>query len=425
MFACLHVPGLPVSRQAVLLECAATFSPRLEQTAPETVTLDMRGLEKLFGSPQRLAGRLARRAATLGLEARIAVAADPDTALLAARGLPGVTVVPPGCEAEVLAPLPVEVLDAPPEVADTLCLWGIRTLEELAALPEKGLAERLGTEGVRWQRLARGKAHRSLTPIERPAVFEEALELEHPVALLEPLLFLLARLINRLCEQLRAHALAAIELHLRLRLEDGGEHARAYRLPVPMRAPRAWLKLCQLDLEAHPPHAPVNAIRLSAQPAAPRSVQHGLFLPLTPDPEKLELTLARLTALVGEDRAGAAELLDTHRPDAFRLRRFAPPEPHRPSVARRAGGVTLALRLFRPPLPARVEAPDGRPRVVLAQGVHGRVVELAGPWRVSGDWWRAEAYAREEFDVALSGGGLYRIYRDLIRNGWFIAGSYD
>lgn len=424
MFACLHVPGLPVSRQEDLRECAAAFSPRLEQTAPQTVTLDLRGLEKLFGSPQRLACRIARRAAALGLEARVAVAANPDAALLAARGLPGVTVIPAGREAEILAPLPVEVLEAPSEIAETLWLWGVRTLGELAALPEEGLAERLGAEGVRLQQLARGRALRSLVLLERPAVFEETLELEHPVALLEPLLFLLARLLNQLCDKLRAYALAAIELELRLRLEDGGEHARLHRLPVPMRAPRAFLKLCRLDLEAHPPQAPVCAIRLSARPAPPRSVQHGLFLPPSPDPEKLELTLARLAGLVGEDRVGAAEPLDTHRPDAFRLKRFAPPEPPRPP-APRAGGSALALRLFRPPMPARVEAFEGRPRVVLAQSVHGRVVELSGPWRVSGDWWRAEAYAREEFDVALSGGGLYRIYRDLVRGGWFIAGSYD
>lgn len=424
MFACLHVPGLPSSRQAELLECAAAFSPVIEQTRQDAVTLALQGSTRLFGSPSQVACELAQRAAALGLEARVAVAVNPDTALLAARGYPGVTVIPPGREAEVLAPLPVEVLDLPAEIAFKLALWGVRTLGELAALPQEGLAERLGEEGVRLQKLACGNFQRSLIPATSPEEFEESIELEYPVDLLEPLLFLLARLLNQLCERLRSRALAASELELRLELAGGGEHLRRHRLPVPMLSSRSFLKLLQLDLEAHPPQGPVRVVRLRLIAAPPRSVQQGLFLPREPEPEKLELTLTRLANLVGEECVGAPELLDTHRPDAFRLKRFAPWQA-RQRATRPAGVATLALRRFRPPRPARVEERDGRPCLVLAEGVRGRVVEVSGPWRISGDWWSPEAYAREEFDVALAGGGLYRIYRDCLRGGWFVAGSYD
>lgn len=425
MFACLYVPDLLSADEGRLLACAAAFSPLIERTAPGAVTLDLDGASRLFGAPEEAAHRIARHAAALGFEARVAVAADPDTALLVARGRPGVTIVPPGREADWLAPLPVEVLDLPPEIAFKLALWGVRTLGELAALPEKGLAERLGAEGVRLQMLARGRSRRSLVPWELPREFEERIELEHPVALLEPLLFLVAQLIRQLCARLAERALAAGELELTLELEDGGRHVRRHRLPVPMLSTRSFLKLFQLDLDAHPPRGPVSALRLRAVPAPPRSVQQGLFVPREPEPEKLELTLARLGGLVGEGHVGAPEPLDTHRPDAFRLRRFVAGVT-RPPAAREVASVTLALRRFRPPRPARVEQEEeGRPRVVLAQGVRGRVIEISGPWRISGDWWTAEAYAREEYDVALSDGGLYRIYRDLARGGWFVAGSYD
>lgn len=424
MFACLCVPGLPSSGEARLIECAAAFSPVFERTAPGAVTLELDGTARLFGAPEQAARRIAQHAASCGLQARVAVAADPDTALLMARGSPGVTFVPPGREAELLAPLPVELLEPSPEIAFKLALWGIRTLGELAALPETGLAERLGAEGIRLQALARGRSRRSLVPLARPGEFEERIELEHPVALLEPLLFLAAQLIRQVCDRLRERALAAIELELALELEGGGRHVRRHRLPVPMLSPRSFLKLLQLDLEAHPPLAPVSAIRLRAVPAAPRSLQHGLFVPREPEPEKLELMLTRLGALVGEGRAGAPEPLDTHRPDAFRVRRYVAPEAC-PLAGRKDVAVTLALRRFRPPRPARVEERDGRPYLVLAQGARGRVTGLSGPWRISGDWWTADAYAREEFDVALSDGGLYRIHKDLVRGGWFVAGSYD
>ncbi len=424
MFACLHVPGLPESRRADLFDCASAFSPQVEETAPDAVVLDAGGLETLFGSPHDLARALARCASDMGLEARVAVARNPDAAMHAARGFAGVTVIPPGREAEVLAGLPLEVLAPPPEIADILTLWGIRTFGDLAALPEDGLSERLGPEGVRLHKLARGAGSRPLVPAAPPPPFEEAMELEDPVALLEPLLFLLARLLNQLCARLEARGLATNELRLRLKLEDGSEHERMHRLPFPMRDSRAFLKLLQLDLDSHPPRAPIVAIFLSTEPANPRVTQRGLFIPLAPEPEKLELTLARIANVVGEGNVGAPELLDTHRPDAFRVKRFGQWE-RRFSPLRRVGGRRLALRLFRPPLHAKVQAPGNRPAQVQARGIRGKVVNLAGPWRTSGEWWRVDPWSRDEWDVALSDGALYRIYFDRRTGGWFVEGSYD
>ena len=73
-----------------------------------------------------------------------------------------------------------------------------------------------------------------------------------------------------------------------------------------MRDPKVFLKLLQLDLAAHPPGAPVCKLWIAAEPARPRSAQRGLFLPITPEAEKLEITLARITGVVGERRAGIA-----------------------------------------------------------------------------------------------------------------------
>jgi protein ImuB len=463
---------------AALLDCAQSFSPCVEDSACDTALLDLAGMESLFGSLPEISRAISQRAAALGLAAHIAVAPTPDAALLAARGFAGVTVIPAGKEAEHLGSLPVEVLFAERlageqrEKADrllqTLDRWGIRNLRALAALPEVSLSERLGQEGLQLRRLARGAVFRTLVPVEGPLVFEEAIELEHPIVLLEPLAFLLNRLLEQLCARLASRALATQELRLTLGLsnltgiEDEFENAgiasesdgtaeapttgqmisnrqtkfvRNLRLPLPMLDAKVFLKLLQLDLNAHPPGAPILKIHLSAEPARPRSAQGGLFLPPSPEPEKLELTLARIAGMVGEHKVGALELLDTHHPEGFRMRRFVAevarrtPQKRNPDSAEAASAVT-ALRRFRPPLRANVTLENGQPARLVSRkkDVQGDVLWKAGPWRFSGDWWEREAWSRDEWDVALQDGetiALYRLVHDLLNGGWFVEGTYD
>jgi len=525
MFACIYSPNL--ENYAALVNCAYAFSPLVEETAENTVVLDIEGCDLLFGSPREIAKEIARQAAKLGLKANVAAAQNPDAAIHAARCFTGVTVIAPGKEAKRLGDLPLEALDATlarvesdraAEILETLGLWGIRSFREFASLPETGVSERLGPEGVRLQKLARGESERPLL-LSKPAPgFEKSIELDDPIELLEPLSFILARLLNQLCANLQAHGLAVDELKLRLKLEDKTEHERAIRLPFPMRDSRVFLKLLLLDIESHPPSLAIIAVSIACEPAKPRSIQNGLFQPLAPEPEKLELTLARLARLVGESNVGSPELVDTHRPGAFRIKRFivkrefgrkpprgrrgdgerrrrgegergrvgegasgrggegekgrrgerekgrkgegarelggastsrpvspsplrplahSPTRPLSPSAPRPVSPSLLGFRVFRPPLCAEVEAPNGWPTRIKAQAragrsIRGKVLRLAGPWRTSGDWWAEDGWARDEWDVAVAGseasqekGTLYRIYRDLRSDGWFVEGVYD
>jgi protein ImuB len=439
-YACIHGEGAAASG------CACEFSPLVEELDPGTVVVDASGLDRLFGSPRELASALARRFAGLGFTGSIAIASNPDAAVHAARGIAGVTVIPRGEEAARLAALPVEMLSPTPEMQETLDCWGIRTFRDFAALPETGVAERLGPEGVRLQKLARGQWQRPLRPVTTEPAFEEAVELDYPLTELEPLSFVLSTLLHRLCASLESRALAAIEIRLTLKLENKPDHARAIRLPVPMLDVKILLKLLQLELTAHPPGAPILAVALHAAPAKPRPSQAGLYTPPTPEPEKLELTLARIAAVVGKENVGSPRLLDTHRPSAFRTTSLvdspsfcgAGCQPARRLLTgatvdrleigphcRNHRDNPLALRLFRPPLPARVQAPEARPAHISARGMEGKVLTLAGPWRISGDWWTSDPWARDEWDVALSDGALYRIYFERPSARWFVEGSYD
>ncbi len=419
MFACLHGQGN-------LTALAFEFSPTVERTAPDTVTLDAGGLERLFGLPQDVAAAISRRASETGVKANLALAVNPDAAICAARGFRGVSILPEGDEGKYLGSLPLNLLAPSPELQETLDRWGIRRFQDLAALPPLGIAERLGPEGLRLRELARGEAERKLLPLEDAPGFADGIELEYPVELLEPLAFLLARLVNGLATRLATRALATDELRLRLKLENRGVHERTLRLPVPSLDTKAFLKLLQLDLEAHPPQAPVVDVWLGVNPVKPQAAQSGLFVLAAPEPVKLELTLARIQAIVGEGRVGTPELLDTHRPGGnSRVGLLACPRAQGALRAPgRPGGLPyLALRIFRPALQARVDIASGRPAFVAAEGIRGRVIELAGPWRTSGDWWTADPWSRDEWDIALSDGALYRIYCD--PRGWFVEGSYD
>ena len=414
MFAAIHATPGDLEK---LLKLAQEFSPLVERTAADTVALDAEGLERIHGLPQQIAAALACRAVERGLEASVAIAANLDTAVHAARGFAGVSVIPYGDEAKYLGSLPLTLLGPTPEMQETLERWGIRRFRDLAALPELGLAERLGPEGLRLHKLARGAGDRPLVPVEEPLRFEEEAELEYAVELLEPLMFVLAQLLNGLRARLAAHGLATNELRLRLKLENGGEHTRTLRFPVPMLDTKAFLKLLDLDLGAHPPPAPVLKVWLEAEPAKPRAAQTGLFIPIAPEPEKLELTLARLRALVGGNHVGSPVLLDTHRPGAFEMRCYGE------GARGRAGDGVMVMRAVRPARAARVQMASGQPVHVAAEGVRGHVTAATGPWRTSGDWWTADPWARDEWDVAISDGGIYRIYCEQGR--WFVDGSYD
>ena len=329
MFACVYSPNF--KDHETLVDCAYAFSPLVEETAENTVVLDIDGCELLFGSPHEIAKEITRHAATVSIKANVAVAQNPDASIHAARSFTGITVIAPGKEAKRLGELPLASLDATlarveadraEKILETLEIWGIRSLREFAALPETGVSERFGPEGVRLQKLARGEGDRPLRLTKPAPGFEKSIELDDSIELLEPLSFILARLLNQLCANLQAYGLAVDALRLLLKLEDKTEHQRAIRLPFPMRDSRIFLKLLLLDIESHPPKCAIIAASITCEPAKPRSIQNGLFQPLAPEPERLELTLARLIRLVGESNVGSPELVDTHRPGAFRIKRF-------------------------------------------------------------------------------------------------------
>jgi protein ImuB len=431
MYGCLHSSS-PLPSEEALLDLAKEFTPRVEANAPTPVLLDLSGLGRLWPDPAALGQAIRERGRARALELNVALAGTRTAALVLARGRPGLTVVPPGGEAAALAPLLLDLLDLEPDVLTLLQRWGLRSLGDLAALPATSLSARLGPIGPRLRRRARGEDDAPLVATPAPERFSMTLDLEWPVDGLEPLSFLLARVLEPLCAHLVARGRRAAGLGLDLRLVDGSFHHRALRPAAPSADARTWRTLLLLDLEVHPPRDAIQALTVRAEPTPSRPLQFSLLDPAQPSPEKLAETMARLHEWTKDGRSGTPALLDTHRPGAFAIGTFAPGPVAstrrpgaRPTAAMLPGPSSprVALRVFRPPLPAEVAVREGGPAFVSASGVRGAVLDRAGPWRASGDWWDV-AYSREEWDVALAT-GVYRIFRDRLREAWFVEGELD
>jgi len=437
--------------QAALCDAAESFSPRVEEAGEGIVYLDLQGLGALYESESQLAHALLRRAATLGLDACVGVGGSKVAAALAARQGHGVVVIPPGEEWSFLAPLPVALLEPSQRLAATLSRWGIRTVGDLAALPANAIGARLGPEGTLLLHRARGEDEHALLPRALPLCFEESVELEYGMATVEPFLFVLRPALERLTARLALRGLISGDLRLSLKLTTRSRDDRTITVAAPSNDVKVLLALVRLHLETYPPPAAIEELRISVVPERLRAAQLDLFRPNGPAPAKLAVTLARLTAICGADHVGRPVVADSHRPDAYGVQPFSsksadtatlpdgnaarsegpggarrtPPHTTTSDLESPASPLPLALRAIRPPRPVEVFCERDRPEFVRGEGIAGRVVYLAGPWRIHGDWWNDGVYSHDYYDAQLSDGCVYRLCRDTTTREWSVGGVYD
>jgi len=345
---------------------------------------------------------------------------DRDLSLSASSSLLHVA---PNAESVFLAPLPLAAADPPPELAGVLFHWGLRTLGDLTALPRDEIVRRFGAAGLAlWQRASGGEL-RPLRPVVPAQTFSAAMEFEHAIETLEPLLFILRRFLDRLALELTAAQFVAAELSLTLRLEDETAHTRSFRLPAPTADPEILFRALHTHLESLQTASAIVALDLQVTPARPLVRQQGLFETGLRDPHGFAETLARVSALLGPDRLGTPQSEDTHRPDAFKL---SPPAAVIPPAAPPPLHAPLGLTLcrFRPPLRAGLTATAEGKTHLWTEGIRGEVTFRSAPFHRNGDWWQADrAWSRVEWDIALADGGLYRLVLD--GDDYFIDGEYD
>lgn len=418
--------------RSILLECAGVFSPRIEDHREDTALLcgiDIAGTRSLFGPPELLAQSLLQRVRSLGISAQVIVSDNFHAAACLAKGpmaRSAIQVVPPKNEAEALSSLPLTVLNLTDTQAETFALWGIRTLGSLAVLPEKELIARMGQDGRRLRQLARGEHPHLFQPVEPPFTLDERMELDAPVDLLDSLLFIANLMVEQLILRAKARILALASLTITLALDGGGSHTRTVRPALPTTDKQLLIKLLHLDLQAHPPTASILAVALHAEPGSTSKIQLGLFSPQLPEASRLDVTLARIRAIVGENNVGRAVLQDSHVLESFRMEPFSVPSGE--SAVAASSQPRASMRILRPS-EASVTLQNSRPSKFFFRERRYSVESAYGPWVVGGDWWAQTLWGCEQWDlVARSQEGSLLcccMMRDLLENKWQMAALYD
>ncbi len=432
-------PAAERSAAEALADAAESVSPVIEPGEDGCAWLDLSGLGRFYESEEALASDLMRRVQRVGMDAAVGIAANREIARLAA-GCGGIRVIPPRREREFIDWLPLDALNLPArdggeELEATLARWGLKRLGDLARLDSDALGNRLGRRGIELVRLARGESPRPLHPRRRAEVFIEAVELEYGIETLEPLDFVMRAILDRLLERMELRGLVAGDLLLTLGLADKRINARRVTIAAPTIDVRAILTLINLSLEAAPPDAPAESIRIEVTPRHPRPAQADMFLPPAPAPDRLETTIARLAALCGPDRVGMLAADNSHRPEAVRLDAFAPPPPNPRRAAHNARRQHHAAGHSRDSprdggrgdVRARHAGVRARTEAGCARGIDRGTV--AARRRMVAQRRRCAIAGRRVLPrllrLQLADGCVYRAFRDPRSDRWFVDGVYD
>jgi protein ImuB len=450
-----EVPPVEVERGvSALAERLRRFSPDVEPSRdePGIFWLNASGLSHLYASPRQWADAVVGAVRASGLRAAIAVGftrfgtyAIARTAMAAtmvgtvlsgtgraagAAGAPAVVrdravVVLRDVAAErVLAgEAPLDRLGLDPGLRDSLQKLGIETVRAFLRLPPAGVRRRFGLAAERLHRLAAGDLWVPLQPLRVRDPLVARHDFDDPETDVSRLLFAVKRLLNRLLALIaaRSEMLGALTLHLRL--DRAGTQSEQIRPAAPTLDAAQLLGLIRLRLEALELGAGVVELRVTARAVRTAAAQQGLFVERPArDLAAANRALARVRAEFGGDAVVRARLVEAHLPEA----QFAweplesAPRPVAGDVARRP----LVRRIHaRPiPLPPRPRhEPDGW---LLHGGVTGHVENLAGPYLVSGGWWRSAVH-REYYFARLRDGDLLWIYYDRPRRRWCWQGRVE
>ena len=439
----LHDPEADRLALEELAQWCQRFSPLVgpeQGECPESLLLDVSGLEALFGGEASLTAEVYLAFAQRGLEVRIAVADTIGAAWAVAHfgpARPTIARVPAGASLAALAPLPVESLRVPAESAALLRQLGIRRVQQLAVLERSALLSRFGPEVLERLDQATGKAAEVIGACPLPPELEHSWSFEYPTERREAINHVLTELIARLSGFLGGQRRGVLELVCRFEFEEG----QPLSVPVGLfRASATAVHLVELvDLRLERirfPH-PVTKVCIKATAIGPLEFYQQALFPErfdTQTPRHLAMLVDRLSSRLGREAVLRPKLLADAQPEyacqylplasAGRERRRRRAKTKAPRET--CGPCQRPLRLWRDPLPLDVVAvaPDGPPVQFHYGGREQRIACTWGPERIETGWWRSWCVRRDYYRVETAAGNRYWLFRRLQDGRWFLQGEF-
>ena len=414
------------------------FTPSVEpiRGAPGVFIVDASGMDRIHGSSSEWGASVARDVREIGLTCSVAVGFTRFGVYALARSRRGVTVTRSEAEEEAEARrTDLARMDLPPRTRDDLRKLGITTVGRLLSLPADDLLERFGPAVRGLVELARGTAWRPVDPLRFSDPPSRSAQLETPDSDSSRLLFLTKRLISPLLDEIASRGEALSSLLLKLELDHAPPREENVAPATPTLDQRQILDLVRLRLESIYLKAGVAELTLVAETSPATDRQLRLFREYAGrDPRAADRAFARIKARYGYDSVVRARLGDGHLPEARYTWEPLPPTP--PSAPRfdprttdptpddRREGAALVRRIFERPVPMSTRPVRG-PRGVHLEGLeHEPVVEVTGPFIVSGGWWHREIH-REYHFARTSDGRILWIYFDRNRRRWYLHGTVE
>ncbi|WCM26944.1 DNA polymerase Y family protein [Sphingomonas sp. QA11] len=442
--------------ERLAITAARRWSPIVALSGEDGLFIELTGTAHLFGGEERMARRIVRLLARLGVRARIAVADTTGAAWALARHgrqpQDGVTICPPGTQHDAIAPLPIAALRVEPAAIELLKRLGVETIGQLAAMPRAPLARRFGKALVLRLDQAGGRIGEPLDPVVPPGHIAVIQRFAEPIATAEAIEHWLAHLMPRLVTALAQAGRGARAIELVADRIDGVPQRLRIGLARPNRDPAHLLRLIVRRIEEIAPGYGIDALALHVRRADPLG-------PL-PVEERLEETPADIAPLVdtlanriGETRLWRSRPVESDVPERSVEPAPALDPPGRPAAPLKPGDVrrldrTPDLHPWHPrwPRPVRMlrrpelldhviaEMPDHPPRRFTWRGTTHKVVRADGPERVNGEWWKRATErdsVRDYFRVEDEAGQRFWLFRrgdgERTETGdlaWFMHGAF-
>ncbi len=393
---------------------AMSFTSRVSLQPPQGLILEIGASLTLFGGLDALRETMQRSLDALGFSAHRGIAPTPMAAWLLALEQRGRSVTRHDELRGALLPLPLSLLPIDRAQKTTLSRLGLQHIRDCLRLPRDGLTRRLGPQLLDCLDRALGQAPDARSFYSPPERFQAQVLLPEPVIHVQPLLFVLKRLLGQLAGFLRARDAAAQRLQLGLIKPFLPIETLQLTLLQPGRDPEQLFSLWRERLERHTLDAAVEGLELRVSRLLPLQPRSSDLLGAPSSGDDFMHTLERLRNRLGEQVIHQPISLADHRPERAGQQVAFP-------AHWKVNSLPPLLRpLWLLPTPqALAQDSHGAPLL------HGPLTLLSSPERIEAGWWDSGDLRRDYYVAQNPRRQRLWIYRQAGKTpAWFLHGLF-